>query len=146
MENVATPMRRKGQLKVNVELAAPDDFIPALPGWSARWKREQRRGRILKTRCSANRLKANGSGAWYYSETIHDTIAHEASSYARRRHYPPARAIIAATSRMRAARSRTAATYTRSHPGRSARSSVSSSYRSPGSIHDAYPLKGSGET
>ena len=26
----------KNSLKVNIELAAPDDFVPALPGWEAR--------------------------------------------------------------------------------------------------------------
>ena len=54
--------------------------------------------------------------------------------------------IIPATPRIRSASSRTAPMYTLSHPGRSARSSVSISYRSPGSIHDAYPLNGSGDT
>ena len=36
----------KAQLNINVELAAPDDFIPALPGWETRSSHVARRGLV----------------------------------------------------------------------------------------------------
>ena len=38
--------RLKEQLHINVELASPDDFIPALPGWQERSRFIQQEGRI----------------------------------------------------------------------------------------------------
>ncbi len=36
----------KEQLRINVELASPDDFIPALPGWQERSRFIQQEGRL----------------------------------------------------------------------------------------------------
>jgi hypothetical protein len=36
----------KEQLKINIELASPDDFIPALPGWQERSQFIQQEGRL----------------------------------------------------------------------------------------------------
>ena len=36
----------KEQLKINIELASPDDFIPALPGWEDRSKFIQQEGKL----------------------------------------------------------------------------------------------------
>jgi hypothetical protein len=38
--------RLKNELQVNVELAAPDDFIPAIPGWESRSPFVAREGRV----------------------------------------------------------------------------------------------------
>lgn len=38
--------RLKEQLHVNIELAAPDDFIPALPGWQERSRFIQQEGKL----------------------------------------------------------------------------------------------------
>lgn len=38
--------RLKEQLHINIELASPDDFIPALPGWQERSRFIQQEGRI----------------------------------------------------------------------------------------------------
>ena len=38
--------RLKEQLKINIELASPDDFIPALPGWQERSKFIQQEGKL----------------------------------------------------------------------------------------------------
>jgi hypothetical protein len=38
--------RLKEKLKINIELAAPDDFIPALPGWQNRSQFIQQEGKL----------------------------------------------------------------------------------------------------
>ena len=38
--------RLKEQLKINIELASPDDFIPPLPGWQERSKFIQQDGKL----------------------------------------------------------------------------------------------------
>src|SRR2546425_2402850 len=38
--------RLKEELKINIELASPDDFIPALPGWQERSQFIQQEGRL----------------------------------------------------------------------------------------------------
>jgi uncharacterized nucleotidyltransferase DUF6036 len=38
--------RLKEQLNINIELASPDDFIPALPGWPERSQFIQQQGRL----------------------------------------------------------------------------------------------------
>lgn len=38
--------RLKEKLKINIELASPDDFIPALPGWKERSKFIQQEGKL----------------------------------------------------------------------------------------------------
>src|SRR6266436_482605 len=38
--------RLKEQLRINVELASPDDFIPELPGWQERSRFVHQEGRI----------------------------------------------------------------------------------------------------
>lgn len=38
--------RLKEKLKINIELASPDDFIPALPGWQERSKFIQQEGKL----------------------------------------------------------------------------------------------------
>jgi hypothetical protein len=38
--------RLKEQLRINIELASPDDFIPALPGWQERSQFIQQEGKL----------------------------------------------------------------------------------------------------
>ena len=38
--------RLKEQLRINIELASPDDFIPALPGWQERSRFIQQEGKL----------------------------------------------------------------------------------------------------
>ena len=38
--------RLKEQLRINIELASPDDFIPALPGWQERSQFIQQKGKL----------------------------------------------------------------------------------------------------
>jgi hypothetical protein len=45
-ELIRSLQRLKEQLDINIELASPDDFIPALPGWEERSQFIQQQGRL----------------------------------------------------------------------------------------------------